>query len=72
MTNDITPLETMGRFIKQAREEQGFTQAQLAKRADTSRLSVLRIEQGTHVNTDTMVKIVDALGLRIKLLESGK
>ncbi|QTV80769.1 helix-turn-helix transcriptional regulator [Microbacterium sp. NIBRBAC000506063] len=72
MTNSPTRLEILGKSIKRAREDQDLTQSQLAKRADTSRLSVLRIEQGSHVNTDTLVKVVGALGLEIKLLESGE
>lgn len=64
-------LKAIGKSIRKAREEQSLTQAQLAERADTSRLSVLRIEQGTHVNTDTLVKVVDALGLELQIHERG-
>lgn len=69
MPNNVTRLGRIGVSIREAREAQKLTQTELAERAAISRLSVLRIEQGSHVNTDTLVKAISALGLEIKLIE---
>lgn len=69
MPNNVTRLGRIGVSIREAREAQKLTQTELAERAAISRLSVVRIEQGSHVNTDTLVKAISALGLEIKLIE---
>ena len=69
MSDDVTRLGRIGVSIREAREAQKLTQTELAERAAISRLSVLRIEQGSHVNTDTLVKVISALGLEIQLIE---
>lgn len=67
MAEDIRNLVAIGEAVRIAREGRGLTQLELAAAADTSRLSIIRIEQGTQVKTGTLAKVVDALGLEIGL-----
>lgn len=67
MAEDLHNLVVIGEAVRVAREERGLTQLELAAAAETSRLSIIRIEQGTQVKTGTLAKVVDALGLEIGL-----
>ncbi|SDQ22394.1 helix-turn-helix domain-containing protein [Leucobacter chromiiresistens] len=51
--------------IKKAREAAGWSQHELADRAGVSRPSVARVEAGGDVNTVTLRKIAEALGLSL-------
>lgn len=49
--------------IKEARKEKGFTQRELAKRANVSRATIIGLENGsiTVTTTETLTKIAGAL-----------
>ena len=49
--------------IKEARKEKGFTQEELAKRANVSRATIIGLENGTITvtTTETLTKIAGAL-----------
>lgn len=49
--------------IKEARKEKGFTQEELAKRANVSRATIIGLENGTITvtTTETLTKVAGAL-----------
>lgn len=58
----------MGEVLQEARKEEHITQAELAKRAGTSKSYISRIENGLIDPTiSSFMRIVDALGLRFEL-----
>ena len=58
----------MGLLLQGARKEEHITQAELAKRAGTSKSYISRIENGLIDPTiSSFMRIVDALGLRFEL-----
>ena len=60
----------LGRRLKQYRELAGFTQNELAKRADVSRPIISNVERGTQdsMTLDNAGKLAKALGISIDLL----
>lgn len=53
--------------IKEARKEKGFTQGELAKRANVSRATIIGLENGsiTVTTTETLIKIAGALDKKV-------
>lgn len=53
--------------IKEARKEKGFTQEELAKRANVSRATIIGLENGsvTVTTTETLTKIASALDKKV-------
>ena len=53
--------------IKEARKEKGFTQEELAKRANVSRATIIGLENGTITvtTTETLTKIAGALDKKV-------
>ena len=53
--------------IKEARKEKGFTQEELAKRANVSRATIIGLENGsvTVTTTETLNKIASALDKKV-------
>ena len=53
--------------IKEARKEKGFTQRELAKRANVSRATIIGLENGsiTVTATETLTKIAGALDKKV-------
>ena len=53
--------------IKEARKEKGFTQEELAKRANVSRATIIGLENGTITvtTTETLNKIAGALDKKV-------
>ena len=53
--------------IKEARKEKGFTQEELAKRANVSRATIIGLENGTITvtTTETLTKISGALDKKV-------
>lgn len=59
----------VGRRIREAREERRLSQERLAEHADLSRVTVVRIELGTHAaRLDHLYLIADALGVPLSYL----
>lgn len=59
-----------GQIVTIARKDLGITQEELAKRADVTRNSISRIENGDYANMTaiTAVKIAKALGISLDVL----
>lgn len=53
--------------VREARYAAGWSQNELADRADVSRPSVARLERGDDVSTATLSKIAATLGLSLQL-----
>ncbi len=53
--------------IKEARKEKGFTQEELAKRANVSRATIIGLENGSVLvtTTETLTKIAGALDKKV-------
>ena len=53
--------------IKEARKEKGFTQEELAKRANVSRATIIGLENGTITvtTTETLTKVAGALDKKV-------
>ena len=66
---DHAIVEQLGNFIRQHRLDQNKSQAQLAVEAGVSRVTLVQLEQGKHVNIITFVALLRALGL-LPLLDS--
>jgi transcriptional regulator with XRE-family HTH domain len=57
----------IARQVNTARLAAGLSQNELADRAGVSRPSVVRVERGDDVNTATLGKIIEVLGLSLQL-----
>jgi len=69
MSNDNIKI---GKLISETRTERGLTQAQLAKKLDTSQSAVNRIENGKqNLSIDTIAKISKALDREIVSISDG-
>src|SRR5216683_5536778 len=54
------------------RTRQGLSQAELAKKVDTSYSAISRLESGQHAASgETLRRVADALGLRLVLIDEG-
>jgi predicted XRE-type DNA-binding protein len=61
--------------LQEAVKEDGYTHAQVAKRARTSRTRITSILNGNlkHVSTDLLIRILGSLGYRVNLtVKKGK
>ena len=59
-------LESAVALLK-AREDAGLTQRELAKRVDVPQATIARIERGNNTSVDTLSKIANALGKKLKV-----
>lgn len=58
----------IGELLKQAREEAGLTQAELASRLNTKKSAISRIENHAEdIKLSTLGKIASALGKKLRL-----
>lgn len=58
---------TLGARIRQAREDRGWSQSNLAEQTGLSRPTIARIEAGHHVRMGTLEKAAEVLGLSLEL-----
>lgn len=63
---------TVGERVRQVRQERGWTQAELAKRAKIAQSSVSELERGDSRGSAYIVDIAVALGVSPFWLNSGK
>ncbi len=56
-----------GDVIRDARKKRGWSQAELGEKSGLSRPTIARIEANNDVTTATIVKIAQALGLKLQL-----
>lgn len=60
-----------GGIIRDARKQQGCSQAELAEKAGLSRPTIARIEAGNDVTTATIAKVAQVLDLKLELKRTG-
>ena len=59
----------IGTSLKKVRREKGWTQAQLSRKAKISQQTISSLENGyLNVSLQTLIKIVDVLGLSISIV----
>jgi len=56
-----------GDTVREARKNQGWSQGELAEKAGVSRPTVARVEANSDVTTATIMKVAEALGLKLEL-----
>ena len=59
-------LESVVALLK-VREDAGLTRRELARRVDVPQSTIARIERGNNTSVDTLSKIVNALGKKLKV-----
>lgn len=67
MPDSLADMQVIASQIKMTREAVGWSQHELADRAGVSRPSVARVEAGGDVNTATLRRIAEALGLSLQV-----
>ncbi|WP_427869571.1 helix-turn-helix domain-containing protein [Leucobacter luti] len=67
MPDQRAAMVEIARRVNKARQVVGWSQNELADRAGVSRPSVVRVEHGYDVNTATLSKIADVLGLTVQV-----
>ena len=60
-----------GDFIRQRRNELRLTQQEVADKATVHRTTVIDVEKNRPVNTDIFLSVIDAVGLKMELVEEG-
>ncbi|MBJ7353714.1 MAG: helix-turn-helix transcriptional regulator [Thermoleophilaceae bacterium] len=66
-TTEAATLEELGRRLRQARLNQGISQAELAARAGVSELTVSKMESGALGQARNFLRVLRALGLLANL-----
>ena len=61
----------VGKAIKQAREAQHLTQAQLGERMGVHKAQICRLESGKSITLTSMMRVFKALGVQASLDMSG-
>ena len=61
----------IGKAIKQAREAQHLTQAQLGERMGVHKAQICRLESGKSITLASMMRVFKALGVQVSLDMSG-
>ena len=56
-----------GDTVREARKNQGWSKGELAEKAGVSRPTVARVEANSDVTTATIMKVAEALGLKLEL-----
>jgi ribosome-binding protein aMBF1 (putative translation factor) len=58
--------------IAKAREQQGMSQGELAKKADTTQQQVSRLETGFNSNIETFLNVLSALDMDFEIIARKK
>jgi len=67
MTGIPQTAAAIGKAIKSARKERGWSQTELGQRAGVSRPTIARIEQGKVGHTNMIAKVAAALDLMVSV-----
>ncbi|MBF1680312.1 MAG: helix-turn-helix transcriptional regulator [Rothia sp.] len=67
MSRVPNPAHGVGQDIRIARRALGWSQTELANRAQVSRPTIARVETGVNISTGTLEKVVKALGKRLHI-----
>lgn len=69
MSRKPNPAHGVGQDIRVARRALGWSQTELANRAQVSRPTIARVETGVNISTGTLEKVAKALGKRLRILD---
>lgn len=69
MSREPNPARGVGQDIRVARRALGWSQTELANRAQVSRPTIARVETGVNVSTGTLEKVAKALGKHLSILD---
>lgn len=69
MSREPNPAHGVGQDIRVARRTLGWSQTELANRAQVSRPTIARVETGVNISTGTLEKVAKALGKRLRILD---
>ncbi|KAB1646203.1 helix-turn-helix transcriptional regulator [Pseudoclavibacter sp. CFCC 14310] len=61
---------SIGQQIREARDERGLTQTELAAQAGVSRPTVARVELGVAISVATLSRLADVLGMEVSLVRA--
>lgn len=67
MSREPNPARGVGQDIRVARRALGWSQTELANRAQVSRPTIARVETGVNVSTGTLEKVAKALGKHLSI-----
>ena len=67
MSREPNPARGVGRDIRVARRALGWSQTELANRAQVSRPTIARVETGVNISTGMLEKVAKALGKRLRI-----
>jgi toxin-antitoxin system, antitoxin component, hicB family len=67
MSRETNPAHGVGQDIRVARRALGWSQTELANRAQVSRPTIARVETGVNISTGTLEKVAKALGKRLHI-----
>lgn len=67
MSRKPNPARGIGKDIRDARKELGWTQHKLAAEAQVSRPTIARVETGSNISSGTLQKVAKALGKQLRI-----
>lgn len=71
MTDTIRLPQDLGRVLRSRREAAGLSKKELAQRAGKVREVIYRLEAGEDVTVSSMLAVLSALGLVVRLEKAG-
>ena len=71
MTDTIRLPDELGRLLKARREAAGLTKKDLAQRAGKVREVIYRLEDGEDVTVSSLLAVLSALGLGLRVEKAG-
>ncbi|HSI49567.1 MAG TPA: helix-turn-helix domain-containing protein [Ideonella sp.] len=71
MTDTIRLPDELGRLLKARREAAGLTKKDLARRAGKVREVIYRLEDGEDVTVSSLLAVLSALGLGLRVEKAG-
>ncbi|MFD2674238.1 helix-turn-helix domain-containing protein [Gulosibacter bifidus] len=69
MSRIPNPARGVGQDVRDARRALGWSQMELATRAQVSRPTIARVETGANISTGTLEKVARALGKRLRVTD---
>lgn len=69
MSRIPNPARDVGQDIRDARRALGWSQTELANRAQVWRPTIARVETGSNISTGTLEKVVKALGKHLRITD---
>lgn len=67
--SDDDQVRGLGQDVRDARRALGWSQTELANRAQVSRPTIARVETGENISTGTLEKIAKTLGKHLRIVD---